>query len=123
MMWLSLLLFQDGKVRFLICTDVAARGIDVSGLPFGEKFIVITVMILSFGPGVVARLEARPLGMQAAPSSIPKSATFFRGDVVMKKKFDGHSSSSADSRRAVVSYWRKNVHCKLPRRLSQEQCG
>lgn len=26
--------FKDGKVRFLICTDVAARGIDVSGLPF-----------------------------------------------------------------------------------------
>lgn len=26
--------FKDRKVRFLICTDVAARGIDVSGLPF-----------------------------------------------------------------------------------------
>ena len=28
----------------------------------------------------------------------------------MKKKFCGHSLSSADSRRAVVSHWRKNVH-------------
>ncbi|KAK7505216.1 hypothetical protein BaRGS_00003378, partial [Batillaria attramentaria] len=26
--------FKDQKVRFMICTDVAARGIDVSGLPF-----------------------------------------------------------------------------------------
>lgn len=26
--------FKDKKVKFLICTDVAARGIDVSGLPF-----------------------------------------------------------------------------------------
>lgn len=26
--------FHDGDVRFLICTDVAARGIDVRGLPF-----------------------------------------------------------------------------------------
>lgn len=26
--------FKDGKVKYLICTDVAARGIDVSGLPF-----------------------------------------------------------------------------------------
>jgi len=26
--------FKSGEVRFLICTDVAARGIDVSGLPF-----------------------------------------------------------------------------------------
>merc|ERR1711966_362871 len=26
--------FKDGDVRFLICTDVAARGIDIAGLPF-----------------------------------------------------------------------------------------
>jgi ATP-dependent RNA helicase DDX1 len=26
--------FKEGAVRFLICTDVAARGIDVKGLPF-----------------------------------------------------------------------------------------
>ncbi|XP_069174272.1 ATP-dependent RNA helicase Ddx1-like [Procambarus clarkii] len=26
--------FKDGGVKFLICTDVAARGIDVGGLPF-----------------------------------------------------------------------------------------
>ena len=36
-------------------------------------------------PGTVARSEARPLGMQAAPSSIPTSGTFFHGDLVMKK--------------------------------------
>ena len=27
--------FKDGEVRFLICTDVAARGIDARGIPFG----------------------------------------------------------------------------------------
>ena len=47
--------------------------------------------------------------MQAVPSSILTSGTFFRGDLVMKI-FYGHSPSSADSRRAVVSYWRKNEH-------------
>lgn len=26
--------FKDGDVRFMICTDVAARGIDISGLPY-----------------------------------------------------------------------------------------
>ena len=25
---------QEGEVRFLICTDVAARGIDIRGIPF-----------------------------------------------------------------------------------------
>ena len=25
---------QEGEVRFLICTDVAARGIDIMGIPF-----------------------------------------------------------------------------------------
>lgn len=30
----SLAAFKDGDVRFLICTDVAARGIDVAGLPY-----------------------------------------------------------------------------------------
>ena len=28
--------FKANEIRFLICTDVAARGIDVSGLPFGK---------------------------------------------------------------------------------------
>jgi Helicase conserved C-terminal domain len=26
--------FKDGQVQFLICTDLAARGIDVKGLPY-----------------------------------------------------------------------------------------
>lgn len=26
--------FKDGEVRFLICTDVGARGLDISGLPY-----------------------------------------------------------------------------------------
>ncbi|XP_028392095.1 ATP-dependent RNA helicase DDX1-like [Dendronephthya gigantea] len=30
----NLRMFKEGEVRFLICTDVAARGIDVQGIPF-----------------------------------------------------------------------------------------
>ena len=40
---------------------------------------------------------------------MPMSATFFRGDWSWNI-FYGHSLPSADSRRAVVSFWRKNVH-------------
>ena len=51
-----------------------------------------------------------PPGKQTVAGSILTSGTFFRGDLVMKKKFYNHSPPSAASRRAVVSYWRKNVH-------------
>jgi len=30
----SLQALKDGDVRILICTDVAARGIDIEGLPY-----------------------------------------------------------------------------------------
>ena len=29
---------QRGDVKYLICTDVAARGLDESGLPYGKNF-------------------------------------------------------------------------------------
>lgn len=30
-------MFKNKERKFLICTDVAARGIDVSGLPFSKS--------------------------------------------------------------------------------------
>lgn len=32
----NLAAFKEGRVKFMICTDVAARGLDISGLPFSE---------------------------------------------------------------------------------------
>ena len=60
-------------------------------------------MLSSFGCAV--RLETRRSRVQPPP----RSATFFRGDWSWNI-FYGHSLPSADSRRAVVSFWRKNVH-------------
>lgn len=31
------LCFQRKEVRLLICTDVAARGIDIRGVPYGKE--------------------------------------------------------------------------------------
>ena len=55
--------------------------------------------------GCAVRLETRRSWVQP----LPRSATFFRGDWSWNI-FYGHSLPSADSRRAVVSFWRKNVH-------------
>ena len=73
-----------------------------------QTIACVIELSVCIAPGAVARSEACPLGMQAALSLIPMSSTFFRADLVMKH-FYGHSPS-ADSRRAVVSHWRKNVH-------------
>ena len=55
--------------------------------------------------GCAVRLETRRSRVQPPP----RSATFFRGDCSWNI-FYGHSLPSADSRKAVVSFWRKNVH-------------
>ena len=88
-------------------------------------FRFVKVVLIHIQPGAVARSEASSLGMQAAPSSIPTSGTFFRGDLVMK----------AFLRPFSLFRWFKKSNCqllakecalstgKLPRRLAQEQCG
>ena len=55
------------------------------------------------------RWMRRPNGDQEVAGSTTAEATFFRGDWSWNI-FYGHSLPSADSRRAVVSFWRKNVH-------------
>ena len=61
-------------------------------------------------PGVVARLDARPPGMRPVADSILTSGTH-------SWKENGHEKISTTvislpliQKRAVVSYWRKNVH-------------
>ena len=55
--------------------------------------------------GCAVRLETRRSRVQPPT----RSATLFRGDWSWNI-FYGHSLPSADSRMAVVSFWRKNVH-------------
>ena len=97
-----------------------------SHLDWGRLRVVskVTPFLLIFNMGVVAGSEACSLGMQAAPSSIPTSGTFFRGDVVIKTFLQPFS----------LFRWFKKSSCqllakvcalstgKLPRRLAQEQC-
>ena len=55
-------------------------------------------------PALVAQLDAPPTGDQEVAGSTPaRSATFFHGRSAMK--YFLRSFPSADSRRAVVSFW------------------
>ena len=60
---------------------------------------------LSGSVGCALRLETRRSRVRPTPSP----ATFFHGDWSWNI-FYGHCLPSADSKRAVVSFWRKNVH-------------
>ena len=59
-------------------------------------------------PATVAQLDARPTGDQEVMGSTPAKV----GNILLWRLiiFYGHSLSSADLRKAVVSICRKNVH-------------
>ena len=64
---------------------------------------------IKYKPGHLAQSGARLTVNQGLTGSSPSPATFFCWDLVMKKFYD-HPHPSADSRRAVVSYWQKYGH-------------
>ena len=72
-------------------------------------------------PGGVARSEACPSGMQVAPSSIPTSGTFFRGDFVMKTFLRPFSLSRRFKKSSCQLLAKEYVLStgKQPRRLAQ----
>lgn len=55
--------FKREEAKFLICTDVAARGLDISGLPFSKYFfynklkkIILTHIQNKFNEGFKAKV-------------------------------------------------------------------
>ncbi len=70
--------FKDGDVRFLICTDVAARGLDIAGLPF-----VINMTLPSMSEDYIHRIgrvgRADCIGMAISlvatePEKVPRGS-------------------------------------------------
>ena len=90
----------SGGSSILVKSNVPHRQIDIN-----SNLQAVAVAGLGGSVGCAVRLETRRSRVQPPP----RSATFFRGDWSWNI-FYGHSLPSADSRRAVVSFWRKNVH-------------
>ena len=73
---------------------------------------LVHLLSLSLFTGLVlvAQLDARPTEDQEVAGLTPAGwETFFR-EAWSWNTFYGHSLPSTDSRRAFVSFWRKNVH-------------
>ena len=47
---------KEGEVRFLVCTDVAARGIDITGVPYGKSWLR-TVFYLPINTGATVKFH------------------------------------------------------------------
>lgn len=85
----NLKMFKDKQVKFLICTDVAARGIDVSGLPF-----ILNVTLPDEKANYVHRIgrvgRAERMGLAIRLDFIHASTC----KVLLKKNFQYRFSSS-----------------------------
>ena len=66
--------------------------------------------------GPIAQLDVRPTCSQEVLDLILRSGTILSLRLIMEFLY-GHSLPSAVSRRAAVSYWRKNGHQVLVNRL------
>ena len=83
--------------------DKLSKGSSENWDPFIYLPFKITTYLYTSILDAVARSEACSLGMQATPSSIPMSGTFFRGDLVMKRFLPPFS----------LSRWFKKSSCLL----------
>ena len=83
-------------------TEIAIKMVTINT---NQTLLTLKWAGLSGSVGCAVRLETRRSRVQLPP----RSATFFCGDW-SENIFNGYSLPSADSRRAVVSFWRKNVH-------------
>ena len=81
-----------------------------SGLLLNIVYVHISVLyIVPISVAGLGASDARPTGDQEVVGSTPpgRQHSFVKID---NEIFYGHSLPSADSRRAGVSFWRKNVH-------------
>ena len=98
------------RIRCLIrvcttCLNYRKLRVKRKSCPRSGPFSQPTIAGLGGSIGCAVRLKTRRSQVQPPP----RTATFFRGHWSWNI-FYGHSLPSADSRRAVVSFWRKNVH-------------
>ena len=103
---------QHGLKRNSICQDIWMRSVIPRKIKYIYKLHYDEVLGDFLRPPHVTLVRSQSPQLETRRSRVqplPTSATFFRGDWSWNI-FYGHSLPSADSRRAVVSFWRKNVH-------------
>ena len=111
---------QTGRMPRLICV-FAGRTATLLVLWRGGSFVILHALgsemrLFIWKLGLVAWLDACPPGMQTVACLILETGSILCGDWSWNH-FYSHSLPTTDSSRAVVSYWWKDVHFVLVKRL------
>ena len=95
------------RTGYVVCTWITAEPSSLKPV-YSPPPPLPSNLLLNLLPGAVARSEASKRPRVRSPRTAHSFVETWSW-----KHFYGHSPSSADSRRAAVSYWRKNVHYVL----------
>ena len=116
---LAVIIFLSGSCALVMCTCSVFPHVHLMLFTSFKCLVFFTKQSLECSFGIISTIPCRPrwrswmrVRLATRRSRVrppPRSATFFHGDWSWNI-FYGHFLPSADSRRAVVSFWRKNVH-------------
>jgi len=111
--------FKDQKVKYLICTDVAARGIDVSGLPF-----MINVTLPDEKSNYVHRIgrvgRAERMGLAISFVSTIPEKVWYHGQWCSSRGKNCWNTNLVEQKGCCIWYKEPQVSLALRMRLTHE---
>ncbi|KAL5290459.1 DDX1 family protein [Megaselia abdita] len=100
--------FKNNEVKFLICTDVAARGLDISGLPY-----IINVTLPDDKSNYVHRIgrvgRAERMGLAISLISTVPEKVWYHGEWCKTRGRNCFNTNLTDNRGCCIWYNEKNL--------------
>ncbi|KAI9587726.1 ATP-dependent RNA helicase Ddx1 [Glossina fuscipes] len=109
--------FKRGEVKFLICTDVAARGLDITGLPY-----MINVTLPDEKSNYVHRIgrvgRAERMGLAISLVSTVPEKVWYHGDWCSSRGRNCSNTNLTDARGCCIWYNEKNLLAEIEDHLN-----
>uniref|UniRef100_A0A1I8PRU1 ATP-dependent RNA helicase n=1 Tax=Stomoxys calcitrans TaxID=35570 RepID=A0A1I8PRU1_STOCA len=113
----NLELFKRGDVKFLICTDVAARGLDITGLPY-----MINITLPDEKSNYVHRIgrvgRAERMGLAISLVSTVPEKVWYHGDWCKTRGRNCYNTNLTDNRGCCIWYNEKNLLAEIEDHLN-----